>query len=269
VTGDLDAVNRAAWGSEAVVELFVARSGAIDRGEAVLLDRIASEVRGRPVLDLGFGGGRTVELLQALTDDYVGLDYVPELVEAARRRFPDARLEEGDARDLSRFGPRSFALVLFSYNGIDGLAHDDRALILDEARRVLQPGCVFAYSTHNLDHGEAGDGLLTVARRQVLRRPWSLVRYLPRLPRALGSYVRLRHHAQAGDGWAIAPDPAYGFSVVWHSTTLGAALAEARQAGFEQIEVYASDGRRLPEAASDASTPWFHLLARAPGAPVD
>ncbi len=252
-----------------MVELFVGRAGPIDRGEEVLLERIAVEVRGQPVLDLGFGGGRTVQLLQELTDDYVGLDYVPELVEAASRRFPQARLEEGDARDLSRFRQGSFALVLFSFNGIDGLAHDDRALVIDEALRVLRPGGVFAYSTHNLDHSAAGDGFLTAVRRRLLHRPWSVVRHLPHLPRALASYARLRRHTQAGDGWTMGPDPAYGFSVVWHYTTLGAALAEARRAGFGQIEVYTSDGRRLPEAASDASTPWFHLLARAPAAAVD
>ena len=264
MTGDIDAVNKATWGSPGVVELFVDRRGAIDAGEAAVLARVAAEVRGKPVLDLGFGGGRTVTLLRALTDDYVGLDYVPELVEAARRRHLGARLEEGDARDLSRFESGSFALVLFSFNGIDGLGHDDRRLVLEEVRRVLAPGGAFVYSTHNLDHGAAGYGLARRGVRQVVSRPWAALAYLRRLPAAVRSYRRLRLLAAAGDGWAVAPDPAYGFSIVWHYATFGSVLDELAAVGFEDVEAYASDGRRLELGPSDRTTPWFHLLARAP-----
>ena len=269
MTAHLDDVNRRAWGSEDVVDLFVARSGAIDAGEAGILERVADEVRGRPVLDLGFGGGRTVPLLQALGADYVGLDYVPELVAAARERFPGVPLDEGDARDLSRFADGRFALVFFSFNGIDGLAHEERAVVLREVRRVLEPNGLFVYSTHNLDHAAAGGGFVGPGVRQALRRPWRALRYLRALPSALSSYRRLRRHVERGDGWAVAPDAAYGFSVVWHSVTLAEAVAELQREGFERVEAWASDGRPIPPGASDDSTPWFHLLARAPRRPVN
>ncbi len=268
MTAGVDDVNKRAWGNPDVVDLLTRRSGAVDDGEAAVLERVTEEARGRPLLDLGFGGGRTVPLLRALSEDYVGLDYVPELVEAARVRHPGVRLEEGDARDLSRFESGRFALVLFSFNGIDGLVHEDRPLVFREVRRVLEPRGQFAYSTHNLDHGAAGGGLGRRAAEQALRRPLSLVRYLRRLPSVLPTYRRLRAYSAAGAGWAVAPDPAYGFSVVWHYVTLGHALSELREAGFEQVEVYASDGRRVPPGPSEGSTPWFHLLARAPAAPA-
>jgi hypothetical protein len=74
---------------------------------------------------------------------------------------------------------------------------------------------------------------------------------------------------ERGSGWAIAPHAAYGFSVVWHSVTLAEAVAELRRQGFDDVEVWASDGRRIAIGTSDDSTPWFHLLARAPRLPVD
>lgn len=267
MTTQLDDVNRRVWGSPELVEQFLRRRGSIDAGEAVVLERAAPAASGRAILDLGFGGGRTIALLREISDAYVGLDYVPELVEAARAAHPGTRLEQGDARDLSRFDDRSFALVVFSFNGIDGLEHDDRLVVLREVARVLEPGGAFVYSTHNLDHPAAG-GIATVALRVGLRRPWGLLRRLPRVPRALVSRRRLRRLSASGEGWSIHPDPAYGYAMVLHHATLAEALAEAAAAGLERIEVYASDGRRVTAAASDRSTPWFHLIARRPLDPV-
>ena len=139
-------------------------------------------------------------------------------------------LDEGDARDLSRFADGRFALVFFSFNGIDGLAHEDRAVVLREVREVLEPNGLFVYSTHNLDH-TGGGGFLGRGVRQAVRRPRRALRYLRALPSAASSYRRLRRHVERGDGWAVGPDAAYGFSVVWHSVTLAEAVAELTARG--------------------------------------
>ena len=47
---------------------------------------------------------------------------------------------QADARNLSRFGDGKFALVLFSFNGIDGVGRADRYRILREFHRVVRPG---------------------------------------------------------------------------------------------------------------------------------
>jgi SAM-dependent methyltransferase len=43
-----------------------------------------------------------------------------------------------------------FDIVVFSYNGIDYVPHDDRLRVLSEIRRVLRHGGTFAFSTHNI-----------------------------------------------------------------------------------------------------------------------
>jgi len=42
----------------------------------------------KPILDLGVGDGRTVAALREISEDYVGLDYVNEIVVECQRKFP-------------------------------------------------------------------------------------------------------------------------------------------------------------------------------------
>src|SRR5262249_15751388 len=115
VESPLDRLNRPAWARPQVVERFAhLERWSQDAGAAVLIQRVAEDCRNQPILDVGIGGGRTVPLLRAISDDYVGIDYTQEMVDAASARFPGVRCEWGDARDLSKFADGSFALVFFS-----------------------------------------------------------------------------------------------------------------------------------------------------------
>jgi len=257
----MDDVNRRTYARSDVVDILRARSGAIDAGEAAVLERIGAAVRGAPILDLGVGGGRTIPLLRALSEDYTALEYVEELVSAARAAHPGVRIEHGDARDLSRFRDESFALVFFSFNGIDCLPHEDRPRVFREARRVLRPGGVFAYSTHNVPPGRSAIPMWRVAARSVVMHPHRALRHLPQLPAALRARRRGRELSTTGDGWLVAPDPSYGFALVLHHVTLAEAQRETRDAGFSDTEVYASDGERLQPEADESTTLWFHVLA--------
>src|SRR5512142_6987 len=113
---DPDALNRATWSDERTLAEFVTLEGWTDAGERVALARVAPDVRGRPILDVGVGAGRSASILQLLSDDYVGIDYTPAMVEAFRRNHPRLTVYEADARDLSRFDDGRFALVYFSFN---------------------------------------------------------------------------------------------------------------------------------------------------------
>jgi ubiquinone/menaquinone biosynthesis C-methylase UbiE len=132
-----DAINRSTWTQRGAVNWLSSNQGYTDGGEFAAYWRIADEVRDQPILDLGVGGGRTVSLLRPLSRDYVALDYLPELVDSARRKFPFVDIRTGDARDLSQFPDERFSLVVFSYAGIDAVGPEDRRRVLAEVRRVL------------------------------------------------------------------------------------------------------------------------------------
>ena len=102
------------------------------------------------VLDLGVGTGRTTPALRSIAGTYVGLDFAPAMIAAARRAHPGADLRVGDAAELSGFEDASVDFVLFSYNGIDYIhPAQRRAAALAEIRRVLRPDGVVVLSSHN------------------------------------------------------------------------------------------------------------------------
>jgi SAM-dependent methyltransferase len=202
----------------------------LDGGEEAAFGVIATRVRGRAVLDVGIGPGRTTSLLRLLTDDYVGLDYMPTMVERARRSHPDRNLSEGDARDLSRFEDGRFDLVLFSYNGIDWVSHDDRPVVLREFHRVLRNDGVLVFSTLNKDGPYYREPPWRAATAGLAGRT-----PLQRAGRVLGLVV--------------------------HWTTVPAACAEIDAAGFAVTDVFGVDGDPLDPGRTNTETPYFHLVA--------
>lgn len=101
------------------------------------------------VLDVGCGTGRTTAALRNSGFDVVGVDITPRYVDTAAGFFPDLELGVADATSLP-FTDDCFEHVLFSFNGIDHLAPEEVRLdVFHEVRRVLEPGGLFAFSTHN------------------------------------------------------------------------------------------------------------------------
>ena len=131
-------LNRPVYARAATVAAYASAAGFCDEGERLLFEQYKHELRGKRILDLGVGGGRTIPLLMPLASSYVALDYVPEMVGAAQRRFPSVDIQVGDGRDLSRFADASFDAVVFSFNGLDCLSHYDRPRALQEVLTTLQ-----------------------------------------------------------------------------------------------------------------------------------
>jgi len=274
VRSSLDAANRPLWA--AVVDEY-AIEGWSDPGEVGALVLAADLARGRPVLDLGVGGGRTTSLLRLVSSGYVGIDYTPELVDLCRRRHPGADVRLGDARDLAGLDDGSFGLVVFSHNGIDAVDHEDRERVLAEAHRVLGPGGIFCYSTLNKDGPLFGANPGTAPDT-----PWMIGSLLPkpvgatgggdsggdgggdddRWIRATKNWRRLRGQLRDEGEWGVAPFAAHEFALVTHFITLGGATAELDRQGFDlQAVIPCDDPRPLAEGAGTDAM-YVHLIAR-------
>jgi SAM-dependent methyltransferase len=257
-------VNVDVWRSAQVLDIFASRRGALDEGEAAMIGRILGEARGEPILDIGVGGGRTIPLLAPASPGYVAVDYLEEAVELARSAHPGVRVEQADARRLDGFPDLAFAGALFSFNGLDGMAHEDRAAVHRAVMRVLRPGGIFVYSTHNLDYQSAGLPPWHRAWWDTSNGPRAFFSFLARLPGAMRSYRRLRSETVSGDGWAVLVGAGYDFGVLWHHVTAQEAAAEVRRAGWEEPEMFAMSGTPHQPGADTRSTMWFYVLARKP-----
>jgi SAM-dependent methyltransferase len=226
--------NRQTYERADVVGRYAAASDLFG-AERLLLDRWAPSLAEWSMLDLGVGGGRTTLHFAPRVQRYVGTDYAQGMVDACRRRFrdhPDWRFEHCDARDMTRFDEASFDLVLFSFNGLDYVSHDDRLEALGQVRRLLRPRGIFAFSAHNLN-----------AVHHALR--WRRTGGITRLPADLVRWTLLRlcnagaltnaataTHARINDG-------TYRFGLRTYYIRPAAQVAQLHAAGFADVKVLA------------------------------
>ena len=99
------------------------------------------DVRGKVVLGLASGGGQQVPILAAAGAKVVSFDasraQLDNDVVVARRHNLDVRAEQGDMRDLNRFGDGTFDLI---FHPVSNVFVADVLAVWHECYRVLKPG---------------------------------------------------------------------------------------------------------------------------------
>jgi SAM-dependent methyltransferase len=246
-----------AWNQRAVVATYALRRG-ITAGEVRVLGECWPNIRDGNVLDIGVGTGRTIPYLAPFAARYVGIDPMPNMIVESRRQHLDRDLQQADARDLP-FADRSFSFVFFSFCGIDYVDPAERPRIFAEVHRVLAPGGVFAYSTHNL----ASRG--SRSRFEIERPTLSVspIRTCVRIARALvgtvqgyRNYRRLAPRERRGDDVAVLNDGAHQYSMLTCYVTQRHEIGALAAAGFATRGVIEPDGT-LARADSRARDLYF------------
>ena len=143
--------NKACYQDNKVVYTY-ARADYLLKPEVMLLYKFEERLKSMRMLDIGVGGGRTTRYFAHRVNSYIGIDYSEKMVEACQKKYPDLEFLLCDVRNMEPFEDNSFDLILFSFNGIDYISHDDRLKALQEIRRVCKkPGGIFFFSSHNLN----------------------------------------------------------------------------------------------------------------------
>lgn len=113
-----------------------------------LIDRIAAEVDGGPVADVGTGPGHVAARLAASGAQVLGVDLAPAMIDEARSRFPDVEFEVGDLAGLMR--PRAAAgwAAVTAWYAFVHLAGSELPAVVAGLARVLVPGGWLAFAVH-------------------------------------------------------------------------------------------------------------------------
>jgi ubiquinone/menaquinone biosynthesis C-methylase UbiE len=231
--------------------------------------------KGSAILDLGVGGGRTTPHLSSLASRYVGVDYSEEMIRICRDKFKaaDLQFEVADASDLSCFADASFDSIVFSFNGLDYLAPDEkREQCLRECHRLVRQGGVLIFSSHNPRSlflnlqwdrdrlrslaskvSEPGtllfhltSGMLTCGR-VALALAKSVATAIPRAARRLPTKAFWK-----GEGFLL--DPADG-GLLTHSAVPARVIEEMTRFNFRLLDVLGEDH---PRKSHVCSTRWYY-----------
>src|SRR5689334_48772 len=120
--------------------------------ETTILVRYRDDLAGR-VLELGCGAGRLTGHLQEIAEDVHAIDVSPTMLRACLAAYPGVRGEIGDIRDLSGFGDHSYDAIVAGFGVLDVLNDPERRAALAHLRRILVPGGLLVFSSHNRDAG--------------------------------------------------------------------------------------------------------------------
>jgi SAM-dependent methyltransferase len=202
--------------------------------EQSILEALRKCLSGADMLDVGVGGGRTTGHFAPLVKSYVGIDYSEQMITVCRERFKEIpnRLvfRVADARSMPMFDNHSFDFVFFSYNGLDYVPHEERAVALREIRRILRPGGHFALSTHNLNS----------LRRRL--RPAFNLNPKKAASRFLWAGRFLLHNRKllnfGSTDYCEVYDGAQGYRLRTHYITPEGALKELERSGFRDTTIF-------------------------------
>jgi ubiquinone/menaquinone biosynthesis C-methylase UbiE len=230
---------------------------------------------GSSILDLGVGGGRTTAYLARHASHYIGLDYSAAMINACQTKFPSLEFRVADAADLSAFQDGSFDVVVFAFNGIDFvLPADARRACLGHIYRVLKPGGVLIFSSHNPRailgwRGWNRTRLRRIARRLAGRSAWlysALFASLTsaRFTMALGqsawsSLLRFLRRVPSPTFWrgeGNLADTAHG-GLLTHYWIPERAIDELASFHFRIERVV---GNEYPQPPREYATDWYYYL---------
>ena len=244
--------NFEAFSSPEAVKFYGNYSG-LQSAEAYVFEKYIPQ--GVSILDIGVGCGRTTPYLTTKASRYVGVDYVKAMVDICVARFPGHLFRCADATNLSGLDDASFDVVVFSFNGIDAIpTKEGRLICLSEVFRVLRPGGLFIFSSHNA--------------KIILNLPSfdnsGPVQKIYRLAHAVGKGflygVRLVSSGAFHAGAGYYFDPAHG-GIRGYCSTPELVEIDVCSIGFQMLEVV---GSLHPRKLLRYFIPWYYYVFAKP-----
>jgi SAM-dependent methyltransferase len=231
--------------------------------EVEILSKLRNLIEGKRILDIGVGGGRTTPYLFEISNNYIGIDYSQKMIDRCRSRYPGVDFRVCDVRDLSQFNGAQFDFVLFSFNGIDHIEHDERIRALAEIRRLLSDSGVFVFSSHNraapVRRAWSPDHL--PFRINPLREPRRFANQLLRYGLGILNSLSRKRLEKQSSVYELRNDSASQYALISYYIAIADQIQQLKEAGYRDCQAVGLDGRWLSERDySDARDGWIYYV---------
>lgn len=257
---DQDAVNRRIYGSSLLVLTYARRK--LKPAEVTVFARFADEFESARILELGCGAGRITRHLIERSASVVGIDVSPAMIDYCKWRISGATFAVRDLRDLSLYEDASFDVVVGGANVLDAVSHEDRLGALRDIRRLLVPGGLLYFSSHNRNSSAALADARRGPRLRLTKNPYRLARRAVTYLEGRRNYPRLSKLQRFEDEYALLNDEGHGWGLLHYYIDRAAQERQLAATEFERLEVIAPDGRVLEPGDADAAYTELHYVAR-------
>ena len=249
-------MNKKKYESKSVVSSYI--NMRLQNPEVMILVKFREAIAGKHVLDIGCGSGRTTAILKNLSNGYVGIDYSLDMIESCRKRFENVRFLHGDVREMNEFKDEEFDYIMFSFNGLDSINHEDRLKGLREIYRVLKQDCLFVFSSHNRNHRYAISRPEMEFSTMPCKQAGNFIKYF----KSTCNRLRNKNHQVFEEQYAIINDVAHNYAMLTYYIDKVNQLKQLEDMGFETIEMYDTLGNTLDINSDDADSAWIYYVAR-------
>ncbi|MFQ5965490.1 MAG: class I SAM-dependent methyltransferase [Candidatus Scalinduaceae bacterium] len=230
----------------------------LQTAEVIFLVKYREHIWNKHILDIGCGAGRTTAHLKNMSKDYVGLDYSLDMIEFCKKRFDAVRFIHGDVRDMSMLKDEMFDFVLFSYNGLDTVCHEDRLRGLQEIHRVLGQNGLFVFSSHNRNHHNA----TLPPKMSFSLTPCVQIGNLIKFIKSTYNRLKNKKHERLEKEYSIINDRAHNYALLTYYIDKTSQISQLREVGFEVVEMYDTCGNVLDIDSDDHDSPWIYYVTR-------
>lgn len=259
-----DRINSAVFQSADITDHYPVRG--LDIAESIALLRHQPAFMGRAVLDIGIGTGRTTKILASVCERYVGVDYSEPMVQYVKQTLPEIEVRVLDMRVLQPLADQSFDFVFAPNNVIDAVTHLDRLTVLSEVRRVLRPGGLFAFSSHNRRAGS--DVAQSIPKLNRSRNPLTQLSYWRQYRQQMKNFRQLQPRFQSASEYEIHNDIGHDFSLLFYFIDHHSQRRQLTEAGFTLLDVIDRFGKILDTKDLGVNSVSLLYVARRRGANV-
>jgi ubiquinone/menaquinone biosynthesis C-methylase UbiE len=255
--------NKRVYESKDVIDFYLEQSD-LQKPEVTILNELRNELPKMSMLDIGVGAGRTVSHFAVLAKEYLGIDYSHKMILACLQKFRNypakISFRTSDARTMKLFNDNSFDFVLFSFNGVDYMEHEERIKTLREIQRIIKAGGYFCFSSHNLNF------LLKKCSIQLSRHPTILASRVfellqMRLLNKKESWKAIRNSSRNGKH-IMFNDGAMEFRLKTYYISPVEQLKQLSELGFSKIRMYSLVNGKEIKNPNEALDHWIYYLSQ-------